>query len=90
MHLGASINYLYSIIDDRDLIKTNSNRIVLIDVGGNQMAHGDNFCVGVRNQMDTESIGNIKMIKLDGENTKYYYQKVHIGLNTVWHRIIKL
>ena len=39
--------------------------------------------------METESNGNIKMINLDGENTKYYYQKVYIGLNTVWHRIIK-
>ena len=31
-----------------------------------------------------------QMINLDGENTKYYYQKVNIGPNTVWHHIIKM
>jgi len=70
----------------RDLIKTKSNRIVLIDVGENDVAE---FRRGVRNHMETESNGNIKMINLDGENTKYFYQNVHFGLNTVWHRIIK-
>ena len=72
------------------MIKNESDRIVLIDVGENDVGVGDNFCVGRRNQMETESSGNMKMIKLDGENTKYYYQKIHFGLNTVWHRIIKL
>ena len=80
--------YWTGLIDprERDLIKTNSKRIVLIDVGENDV---DEFSGGVTNQMETESNGNIKMINLDGENTKYFYQKIHIGLNTVWHRIIK-
>ena len=72
------------------MIKNESDRIVLIDVGENDVGVGDNFCVCRRNQMETESSGNMKMIKLDGEKTKYFYHKVHVGLNTVWHRIIKL
>ena len=62
---------------------------MLIDVGENDVGDVSEFRRGVRNYMETESNGNIKMINLDGENTKYYYQQVHFGLNTVWHRIIK-